>query len=118
MPNLCIIEQDVNLACVAKVRPVAHTAEDFQRDTSASLCGHERLSLQLSIKNCSHLFVVKIFEQETRIDGEASGESWVDVLHHLFHLLFVAKEQHAAIVSGDALDLGDDGVDYGSLVGI
>lgn len=118
LPNLGVVEQNVNLACIAKVRAVTHAAEDFQCNAPTSLRGHERLSLQFSVKDSSHLIIVEVFEEETRIDGKAPGKSGIDVLHHLFHLLFVAEEEHAAVVAGDALDFGDDGIDYRSLVRI
>jgi len=118
LPNFGVVKQHVNLACVAKVGAVAHATEHLQRNAPTSFRGEEFLSFQLSIKDCSHLVVVEIFEKETRVDGKAPGESRVDVLHHFFHLLFVAEEQNAAIVAWHALDFSDDGDDYGSLVRI
>ena len=73
LPNFGIVEENVNLACVAEVWSVAHTAEDFQRDASASLRGHELQHLQLCVKDSSHLIIVEIFEIETGVDGEASS---------------------------------------------
>jgi hypothetical protein len=92
LTDLGIVEQDINLTSVAKVGAVAHTAEHLQRNTPTSLRGHEMLSLQLGVKDSSHLVIIEIFEEETGVDGEPPGESGIDVLHHLFHLLFVAKE--------------------------
>jgi hypothetical protein len=33
-------------------------------------------------------------------------------------LLLIAKEQYTSVISGDILNLGNDSVDYGGLVGI
>jgi hypothetical protein len=65
LPDFGIVEQNVNLACIAKVRAVAHAAEHLQRNTPTSFCGHEMLSLQLGVKDSSHLIIVEIFEEET-----------------------------------------------------
>jgi hypothetical protein len=118
LQDLRIVQQNVDLASVAKIWPVAHAAEDIQGDAPSLFCSRERLSLELSVEDDCHFLVAEVFEEKARGDGEASGESRIGLLHHLFHLLLIAKQQHASVVSGNILHLGDDGVDDGSLVRI
>jgi hypothetical protein len=118
LQDLCVVQQNVDLARVAKVGPVAHAAEDIQGHAPSILCGRKGLTLELGIKDDRHFFIVEVLEQKARADGEASGESRVGLLHHLFHLLLIAKQQHASVVSGDILHFSNNGVDDGSLVRI
>jgi hypothetical protein len=118
LQDLCVVQQNVDLARVAEVGPVAHAAEDIQGNAPSLLCGRKGLSLELGIKDDRHFFIVEVLEQKARADGEASGESRVGLLHHLFHLLLIAKQQHASVVSGDILHFSNNGVDDGSLVRI
>lgn len=113
-----IIQQNVNLASVAEVGPVAHPTKDVQGDASGFSRSGESLGLELSIKDDSHFLVAEVFEQKSGADGKAPGESGVGLLHHLLHLLLVAKQQYAPVVSRNILHFGNDGVDNSGLVGI
>ena len=116
--QLRIIQKDVDLASIAKIGPVAHSAQNIQGDAPSLFCSRERLSLELSVEDDCHFLVAEVFEEKARGDGEASRESGIGLLHHLFHLLLIAKQQYTSVISGDILHLGNDGVDYGGLVGI
>jgi hypothetical protein len=116
--NFGVVEEHVGLARVAKVRAVAHTAEDIQSDAPICLGSRELLNFQLSVEDGNHSIVVAVFKEETRVDGEAPGEPGFDVLHHLLHLFHVAQEQDATVISGHTLDFGDDCIDHSGLVRI
>jgi hypothetical protein len=116
LQDLRIIQQNVDLASVSKIWPVAHPAKNIQGDASSLLCSREILGLELSVEDDCHFLIAEVLEQKARADGEASGESRVGLLHHLFHLLLIAKQQHTSVVSGDILHFGNDGVDHCSLV--
>jgi hypothetical protein len=118
LQDLRIVQQNVDLASVAKIWPVAHAAEDIQGDAPSLFCSRERLSLELGVKDDRHFCIVEVFKEKPGVDGEAPRKSGIRLLHHFFHLVLVAKQQHASVVSGNILHLGDDGVDDGSLVRI
>jgi hypothetical protein len=110
LQNLCVIQQNVDLARIAKVRPVAHPAENIH--------SRESLSFELGVKDDCHFLIVEVFEEKARANWEASSKSRIGLLHHLVHLLLVAKQQHASVISRDILHFGNDSVDDGGLVGI
>ena len=118
LQNLCVVQQNVDLARIAKVRPVAHPAENVQGDASSLLRSGESLGFELGVKDDCHFLIVEVFEEKARADWEASSKSRIGLLHHLVHLLLVAKQQHASVISRDILHFGNDGVDDGGLVGI
>ena len=118
LPRLRIVQQNVDLASIAKIGPVAHSTKDVQGDASCLLRSRERLCLDLGIEDDCHFLVGEVFEEETGVDGEASGESWIGLLHHLFHLVLVTMQQHASVVPGNVLHFGNNGIDYGGLVRI
>ena len=116
--DLRIIQENVDLASVAEIGPVAHPIKDVQGDASGFSRSGESLGLELSIKDDSHFLVAEVFEQKSGADGKAPGESRVGLLHHFLHLLLVAKQQYASVVSRNILHFGNDGVDNSGLVGI
>jgi hypothetical protein len=116
--DLRVVQENVNLASIAKIRPVAHSSKDVQGDASSLLRSRELLGLELSVEDDCHFLIVEVFEEKAGANGKASGESRVGFLHHLFHLLLVAKEQHASVVSRNILHFSNNGVDHGGLVRI
>lgn len=113
LTHLGVVKQDIDLASIAEVGSVTHAREYLQCNGVGFGCCDETLRLQLHVKDGGQLTVSKVLEEEARVNWEASGESRVDLLHHLLHLLLVSEKDHATVVAWNVLHLRHDGVDDG-----
>lgn len=118
MSSFCCIQNNINLSGISKVGPVSGAVEHLQRHILCLVGGTETLLLQFKVQDHAQLLIAEILKRKRRRDGKTTAEARVDVLEHVFHLILVPQQEHAAIVSGNALHLGYNGVDDRGLVGV
>lgn len=80
MVVLGFAEHVLDLPAVSEVGTSAGAAEDIDGDRLCLFRGVEVLLLQLEVEDLKELGVTEVFEAESILDGEATRETWVDIL--------------------------------------
>lgn len=103
-------EHGVDLSGVGEVGTHQGSLQDIRGRLERLCRGLDILLTHLLLHYLLELTQVEVLEAERCGDGKSSRQSGVDVLEHCVHPVLVAHENDAAVLPGNALDHGDQGV--------
>ena len=88
--HLCNVEQDINLTCIAKMWSISSSLKHLQDHSPAAVSDVKPLFAELQGQYGIQLICGEVLKLESLVYWKASTETRIDLLKHLFHLVFVA----------------------------
>jgi hypothetical protein len=87
-------------------------------EASCGLRDFQSISIDSFLKNPSESFVIVVLKEEGILQLKSTGQTRIALRHHRLQLLAISQHHHYSVLPGEALDLLDEGVDYGLSIGL